>query len=62
MGPVVRCCVQATTSQCRAHVAAIIIWLYGQDAKNAYLCYQARRSGAAAFVLMWPVTLPTQSD
>lgn len=32
--------VQAVTSQCRAYVAAVVIWLAGQNAKQAYLCYQ----------------------
>lgn len=28
------------TSQCRAYLAAVIIWLAGQDARQAYLCHQ----------------------
>lgn len=28
------------TSQCRAYLAAVIIWLAGQDAQQAYLCNQ----------------------
>lgn len=31
---------QAITSQCRAYLAAVIIWLAGQRGKEAYLCYQ----------------------
>jgi hypothetical protein len=31
---------QAITSQCRAYLAAVIIWLAGQKGKEAYLCYQ----------------------
>lgn len=28
------------TSQCRAYLAVVIIWLAGQDAQQAYHCHQ----------------------
>ena len=38
----------ARSSQCKAYMGAVVVWLYGQDAKQAWMTYQARatiRSG-----------------
>lgn len=30
----------AAASQCKAYLGAVVVWLYAQNIKQAYLCYQ----------------------
>jgi len=34
--------VGAASSQAKAYLAAVVVWLFAQDAREAWSCYQAR--------------------